>query len=179
MISIKCVKSYCCEDISLIENYLEAINSPEKWECHHRNEIIDNKLTYSSLELMGLNLFWHRPASELIFLHPTEHRRLHNAVKIYKTGYHNTTDSNIKRSNSLKGKPKSKSHCENISKGRKGIIFTPEHRDNISKSHKGLKHSKEHKQNISKSLKGNHPCPTKGMHRVYDNQEHTKFHMEF
>lgn len=36
MISEKKVKKFCCEDISRIENYEEAINSLEMWECHHR-----------------------------------------------------------------------------------------------------------------------------------------------
>lgn len=30
---------YCDGDISLIENYKEAVNSKEKWDCHHRLEI--------------------------------------------------------------------------------------------------------------------------------------------
>lgn len=30
MISTKKVKKYCCEDITLIENYEEAVKSPEQ-----------------------------------------------------------------------------------------------------------------------------------------------------
>ena len=32
-------KWFCCEDISLIENYYEAVNSPEVYACHHKREI--------------------------------------------------------------------------------------------------------------------------------------------
>jgi len=38
-------------------------------------------------------------------------------------------------------KPKSKEHASNISKGRKGIIFSESHCENISKSHTGIKQS--------------------------------------
>ena len=32
-------KKYCCEDISLIENYNQAIADKEKmWDIHHRRE---------------------------------------------------------------------------------------------------------------------------------------------
>lgn len=30
MINRECVEKYCCEDISLIENYVEAMNAPER-----------------------------------------------------------------------------------------------------------------------------------------------------
>ena len=33
------VKKYCCEDISLIENYIEAVSDDSQvWHCHHRLE---------------------------------------------------------------------------------------------------------------------------------------------
>lgn len=37
-------KCYCCEDLSLIENYNEAVNSPEEYVIHHRLEIQGDKL---------------------------------------------------------------------------------------------------------------------------------------
>ena len=39
MINKRNAKLFCCEDISLIENYNEAINSSEVWICHHRLSI--------------------------------------------------------------------------------------------------------------------------------------------
>ena len=68
------VKSFCCEDISLIENYNKAINSNEMWDCHHKLEIELNK---SVKELKDLNLYLNRPANELIFLTRKEHVILH------------------------------------------------------------------------------------------------------
>lgn len=85
MICENTVRKYCCEDISLIENYQEAINSDEKWDCHHRLEIELNK---SVQELKDLNLYFNRPANELIFLTKSEHIKIHNSIN--KIGNKNT-----------------------------------------------------------------------------------------
>ena len=43
MISLKKAKLYCSEDVSLIENYHQAVWDPyEKWEIHHRRECDDD-----------------------------------------------------------------------------------------------------------------------------------------
>ena len=37
MINEYCAKSYCCEDLSLIENYALAVaDTTQAWDCHHR-----------------------------------------------------------------------------------------------------------------------------------------------
>ena len=74
MICERTVKNFCCEDISLIENYERAINSPERWDCHHR---LETELGLSRQELKDLNLYLNRPANELIFLTRKEHVILH------------------------------------------------------------------------------------------------------
>lgn len=76
MICIKTVKQFCCEDISLIENYEEALNSPDVWDCHHRLEIQGDK-RFSRRELIEMKQYYERPASELIFLTHSDHTRLH------------------------------------------------------------------------------------------------------
>lgn len=83
MINFNKVKRFCCEDISLIENYNEALNDiNETWHCHHRLEIQNNKVIKVA-ELIKQNLYFKRPASELIFLREAEHRSIH-AIKIFK-----------------------------------------------------------------------------------------------
>ena len=78
MICENAVRKYCCEDISLIENYDKAINdNTQTWHCHHRLEIELNK---SRQELINLNLYNNRPANELIFLTNSEHKALHNTT---------------------------------------------------------------------------------------------------
>lgn len=71
-------KSYevlCSEDPSLIENYYKAIDDQEQtWIIHHRLEI-DKNLTAKQLKKQ--NLYYNRPASELIYLTSSEHIKLH------------------------------------------------------------------------------------------------------
>lgn len=72
-------KEYCCEDISLIENYDLAVNDiTQTWICHHRLGIIENK---SGEQLQSEGLYYNRPASELIFVTLAEHCRLHHTGK--------------------------------------------------------------------------------------------------
>lgn len=69
------VQRFCCEDISLIENYDMAISDKTKtWHCHHRLGIELNK---SRDELKEMDLYYNRPACELIFLTDVEHKKLH------------------------------------------------------------------------------------------------------
>ena len=71
----KHIYKYCCEDISKIENYESALSSNEVWHCHHKLEI---DMNLSRKELIENNLYYNRPASELIFLPMSEHIKLHN-----------------------------------------------------------------------------------------------------
>ena len=77
MICKQSVKKFCCEDISLIENYEIAINSPDRYDCHHRLEVQDNGIIITMNELKERNLYYNRPASELIFLPASVHSALH------------------------------------------------------------------------------------------------------
>ena len=102
MICYKNVKKFCCDDISLIENYEKALNDQnETWHCHHRLEIQNN--TYiTAKELKSKNLYYNRPSSELIFLPSDEHHKLHNIV--IWTGRHHKEESKQKMSKHSKGR---------------------------------------------------------------------------
>ena len=77
MINEKSAKKYCCEDLSLIENYELAVNdTTQTWDCHHRGEILPCG-RFSRDDLKKFGLYYKRPASELIFLTKAEHNRLH------------------------------------------------------------------------------------------------------
>ena len=77
MISETTVKKFCCEDLSLIENYALAIADPtQTWDCHHRGEILPCG-RYEVKDLKKFGLYYKRPASELIFLPHDEHISLH------------------------------------------------------------------------------------------------------
>ena len=79
MINERSSRRFCSDDISLIENYQEAISDKnEAWDIHHRREIDEG---LSVRELIEKKEYFHRPSSELIFLKRGEHIRLHQLGK--------------------------------------------------------------------------------------------------
>lgn len=125
MINVHNAKSYCCEDISKIENYDKAIADKENiWHCHHRAEIC-----YSKKELIENGDYFKVPACNLIFLTKNEHARLHYL-------YGKSTPDNTGKS---------------IGKGRK---LSEEHKNKIKTSATGKKHSIESNQKTSNTMKG-------------------------
>jgi hypothetical protein len=133
MISPNTLKYFCNEDISLIENYENAVTDETQiWHCHHRLETDKN---LSVKKLKSMNMYYHRPASELIFLTPFEHMSLHN-----------------------KGKSLSKETKKLISKNHADISGenhplygkspSEETRKKQSESQKGKRHSEETKQKM-------------------------------
>jgi hypothetical protein len=69
---IKKINKYCREPISNIRGYDEAIKSDVRYDCHHINE-----LTFTVAQLKKMNMYYHRPASELLFLTHSEHMKMH------------------------------------------------------------------------------------------------------
>lgn len=69
---IQQLKRYCREPIENIRGYEEALNSKEKYDCHHINE-----LTFSKPQLIKMNMYYNRPASELVLMTSSEHSKLH------------------------------------------------------------------------------------------------------
>ena len=115
MINEKYAKTFCCEDLSLIENYELAIaDTTQMWECHHRGEVLPCG-RFSRDDLKKFGLYYKRPASELIFLTPTAHRLLH-----------------------LKGVPRSEATKKAISDAMKGVPLSEEHKKAISDAKKGV-----------------------------------------
>lgn len=110
MINEEYAKTYCCEDLSLIENYELAINdNTQTWECHHRREILPCG-RFSRDDLKKFGLYYNRPAAELIFLTQTAHRQLHlKGVPLSEATKKALSDA-------LKGVPKSEAHRAKLSK---------------------------------------------------------------
>ena len=75
-------KQYCSEDVSLIENYHQAISDEERmWDIHHRRESDENgKTLFTKKQLKEMGLYFKRPASELIFVTRTMHWKLHREM---------------------------------------------------------------------------------------------------
>lgn len=133
MIFINSVKKYC-KNYKDIENYELALNDKvNKWVCHHRLELHpDYSIRYTHIDLIKLDLYYNRPANELIFVKAAEHYRMHNNL------------------NSKKGQ----------SSPFKGKSLTADAKLRLSESHKGLRNaighevSKEQRDKHSKLLKG-------------------------
>ena len=72
-------KRYCSEDISLIENYQQAIADEERmWDIHHRSECdSEGRTLFTRRQLIEMNLYFKRPASELVFVTKSMHKKLH------------------------------------------------------------------------------------------------------
>lgn len=131
---------YCCEDISLIENYEEAKNSEELYDIHHRKE----DEGYSRKELIDMGLYYDRPASELIFLSHSEHASHHLKGKKFGKRGPLSQEKKDRISNTLKGR-------EPWNKNKK---LSKEHRERIGLGSKGRKWPEETKKKVSEARKG-------------------------
>lgn len=149
------VFKFCNGDISLIENYNQAIKDRlHTWDCHHRLEIQEDKIL-SREELKELNLYYNRPPHELIFLTVSEHMRLHknNPTEEYKQKLHNPRRSSPGRG---KGKIVSQETRKKLSIVKTGFKHSEETKQLLSKLGKNRKQSPETRRKISESNKGKH-----------------------
>ena len=79
MINERSAKLYCSEDFSLIENYHQAIADKDRmWDIHHRRECDEEGRTlFTHKQLKEMKLYYKRPASELIFVTKSTHKKIH------------------------------------------------------------------------------------------------------
>ncbi len=165
----KNAKKFCCEDISLIENYQNALaDDKEIWECHHRLEIHGN-IVLSVNDLKNQDLYYNRPAYELIFLSKKDHKQLH--------ANNRTTETKLKAANSNRHK-----------RGKYNISTeTHEKMAKLCKErvpHLGYTHSEESRQKMKLrwSIRKQNGYITKssikGKKKVWNDGSHTKYHYE-
>lgn len=77
MINKRTTRDYC-KKYWKIENYEEAKNSAEKWQCHHRLEFMPfSKKKVTVKYLQEQHMYYNVEPSALIFLPTKEHRKLH------------------------------------------------------------------------------------------------------
>lgn len=140
MANYKYYKRYC-SDIENVENFKKAAaDNFKNWCLHHRLETwtSDGKrraVDITAAELMALDMYYNRPANELIFLTSSEHTTLHNKGKqVWKGktkpmyGKHHSEESKKKISEAMKGK-----------KNFLGKHFSEETRKKIGEANKGTK----------------------------------------
>ena len=80
------LQSFCCEPIENIENFEEAERSEELYDCHHR---LETDLCVSAEWLKEHDMYYNRPASELIFLPRRVHLSIHHSG-VQRFGSENT-----------------------------------------------------------------------------------------
>lgn len=139
-----------CNNYENIENYQKAkADNFAGWCIHHRLQTWTTdgerrKVDISAEELKALNMYYNRPAEELIFLTKSEHSSLH-----------------------MKGKPKSEESKKKMSEAKKGkcsgennSFYGKRHSEKtkkkISETKTGVKlgpFSEEHKQKLSETKK--------------------------
>lgn len=168
MICYETIVDYCREDISLIENYDIAANSPDKYDCHHRLEIQNGK-EISVKELKEQGLYYNRPANELIFITHSEHTAMHGKFRCVNKGspankgkhYFNNGKVEIFANECpegfVKGRlPRNEQWSKRISKSRLAnpIPQTPELLSKLRNSHLGKELSEQAREKLSESSKG-------------------------
>lgn len=172
MICISQAKKYCNEDLSKIENYDKAIaDTSQTWQLHHRLEthFADGterpiKSRLSLQELKSLEVYYNRPANELIFLTRHDHASLHmkgnswNIGNDYNKGRKKSEETRKKLSEAAKGKHLSEEHKRKISEGNKGkhkggYKLSEDHKRKLSAINKGRKRSDEARQRMSEAQK--------------------------
>ena len=124
---------YICKDLpDLIENYDKAIDSDEVWDCHHKLETHTSDgqkrpVQLTIKELKALDMYYQRPANELIFLTKSEHRGLHNLGNSWCKGKKRPHSEEAKRKMSLakKGKRPSEETKRKMSLALKGNSNRP------------------------------------------------------
>ena len=113
----KNIKKFCFDDPTLIENYYVALNSDEKYDCHHR---LETDLGLTLKDLKEQNLYFNRPASELILLSHSEHTKLHKTGTIFSEEHvKNLSTSLIGKNKGKKRTNKQRKHMSDILKGTK------------------------------------------------------------
>lgn len=143
------VGRFCCDDISCVENYEIAVNDPTQiWDCHHRAEILPCG-RYRKKTLIRFGLYYKRPASELIFLKKSDHRKLHmcQAIKdkiskkligqIIPESVRSKISESGKRNSYWRGKSIPKDVRVKISNTLKGHKMLPQTRTAINKAVSG------------------------------------------
>ena len=145
MINLKIAELYCKEDVSYIENYELAVNdNTQTWCCHHRAEILPCG-RYKAKHLIKNDLYFNRPASELIFLTRAQHNQVHTKGReVSACTRKKISKANIGKPGPNLGKKFSKETCRRISESLRG---KPSNR-------KGTHHTEETKRRMSLSMKG-------------------------
>lgn len=142
-----------CKNLKSVENYeIAKKENFRKWQIHHRLETHNSDgekriVQITKAELVALDMYYNRPAEELIYLRLAEHTRIHSkGHKVFES-------QKVKTSMALKGHK-----------------VTEETRNKISQKLKGCKISEETKLKISLKLKGGNKTSFQKGHKNTEEQ---------
>lgn len=145
------VLKHYCDNFENIENYEKAkADNFNGWDVHHRLETHTSDgerrlVDITREELKALDMYYHRPASELIFLTKKEHQLLGKPSK----GYHHSEETKKRLSEANKGKHRSE-----------------EIKNKIGEANRGKHRSEEAKKKMSDSIK-EHMAKIKDAYKQY------------
>lgn len=136
-------KRFCKDDITKVENYeLAKADDFKGWCIHHRLEfdVNGNEVQHPS-DLIRLDMYFHRPYFELIFMKISDHIRMHHVNKKHGLGHKVSEQHKMILSSIHKGKKLSQSTKDKISKSGTGRHWklSDETRRKMSESHTGKK----------------------------------------
>ena len=155
-----------CKDYENIENYQKAkADDFKNWEVHHRLETHNSDgerrlVDITADELKALDMYYNRPADELIFMTIYEHSRLH------MKGKHLSEETRKKIGSAQKG-----------NKYALGHKHSEEAKNKIEEAMKGEKnpfYGKHHSEDARKKMRE----ARKGKHLGKDNSFYGKHHSE-
>lgn len=157
MINEQAAYAFCREPIENIRNYNEAVKSTEKYVCHHING--SDFTGFSKSDLIKMKMYYHRPASELIFLRKVDHQKYHKNF----LGGHHTAEAKEKIRNASKQRKQTEETKKKISmskKGKpspnKGKPMSEEQKQKLIAANKGRKLTQEHRNKLSLKHLGKH-----------------------
>ena len=149
---------YCTEPEN-IENYEDAKKDNFKgWHCHHRlethNSDGERRLVDITVdELKALDMYYRRPASELIFMKHSEHTQLHQKGEDNSMyGKHHSEETKKKMREAKKGKHLSEETRKKIREAKKGKPKSEETRKKMREAKKNI--SEETRKKWSEARKG-------------------------
>lgn len=140
MFSMKQALAYCCEPLERIKGFKEASESSEKYHIHHRFE----EMGLSRKDLIEMDLLYHRPACELVFMNGWEHNVMHS--KLFPSDKYALARYQIGNVPAF-----TEAHRKHISEAKKGVKQTPEHTLHVVEACAPIRASKEFKEKMSKA----------------------------
>lgn len=147
MINKYYANKFCKDDITKIENYEKAIADDNIWDCHHRlethkykdrsrKEWIKRDENVSRKELIVFDVYYNRPAEELVFLSHAEHTSLHMKSRKLSEKTKQKMSEAAKGHKKWLGKHHSEETKRKMSETQKGRQFSAETRHKMSEAAK-------------------------------------------